>query len=292
MELSDLQELRSFESDVRQLLKSYQKQSTELSDLRNLLLSKDEEIERLQSEIRAVNRAYSNLKLARMIEVSDADLHNGKLRITRLVREVNKCIRLLSAEMGDIGDTDVASSSDITSSESTFTASEDIISTDEQPEEPSIESTQASVVSVVQESESATVNSDVVKSDEAIQKTSEDDAATVSHSENSDDELSTTKKESSSSVPTKDNLIQTSDSPVSCPTPKTSKRKKGAAKAEKSQESTTSPSTDSKVLPTEPLTLDLDTPSTPEMKELNLWNDNGMLPLFTTNEDKDEKSHK
>ena len=290
MELSDLQELRSFESDVRQLLKSYQKQSTELSDLRNLLLSKDEEIERLQSEIRAVNRAYSNLKLARMIEVSDADLHNGKLRITRLVREVNKCIRLLSAEMGDIGDTDVASSSDITSSESTFTASEDIISTDEQPKEPSIESTQASVVPVAQEP--ATVNSDVVKSDEAIQKTSEDDAATVSLSENTDDELSTTKKESSSSVPTKDNLIQTSDSPVSCPTPKTSKRKKGAAKAEKSQESTTSPSTDSKVLPTEPLTLDLDTPSTPEMKELNLWNDNGMLPLFTTDEDKDEKSHK
>lgn len=102
MEDSDLQQLRSFESDVRQLLKAYRKQQSELSDLRILLSSKEEEIERLHSELRSSERAYSNLKLARMIEVSDTDLRSGRLRITRLVREVNKCIRLLSAEMGDI----------------------------------------------------------------------------------------------------------------------------------------------------------------------------------------------
>lgn len=102
MESSDLQQLRSFESDVRQLLKAYRKQQCELTDLRVLLSSKEEEIERLQSELRERERAYSNLKLARMIEVSDSDLRTGRLRITRLVREVNKCIRLLSAEMGDI----------------------------------------------------------------------------------------------------------------------------------------------------------------------------------------------
>ncbi len=102
MEASDLQQLRSFESDVRQLLKAYRKQQGELAELRNLLSSREEEIERLQSELRSSERAYSNLKLARMIEVSDSDLRTGRLRISRLVREVNKCIRLLSAEMGEI----------------------------------------------------------------------------------------------------------------------------------------------------------------------------------------------
>ena len=160
MDRSDLHALRSFESEVRQLLAGYKKQQEELRSLHLLLSSKEEEIGQLQSSLRSYERAYSNLKTARMLEVSDGDIRSAKLRITRLVREVNKCIRLLSAEMGDIGDTDVASSSDITSSESTFTASEDIISTDEQPEEPSIESTQASVVPVAQEP--ATVNSDVV----------------------------------------------------------------------------------------------------------------------------------
>ena len=102
MNQADRLELRSFESDLRQLLKKHQELKSELASLRTLLSRRDEEIERLQSALRMSERAYSNLKIARMIEVSDSDLKEGKLRITRLVREVNKCIRLLSAEMGDI----------------------------------------------------------------------------------------------------------------------------------------------------------------------------------------------
>ena len=75
-----------------------------MRSLHLLLSSKEEEIGQLQSSIRSYERAYSNLKTARMLEVSDGDIRSAKLRITRLVREVNKCIRLLSAEMGDIGD--------------------------------------------------------------------------------------------------------------------------------------------------------------------------------------------
>ena len=95
---SDRIELRNFESEVRQLLKSYKSLKSEVGALRKQIALKDEEIERLEGELRNSRRLYSNLKTAKMLEVSDSDVKESKLRITRLVREVNKCIRLLSAE--------------------------------------------------------------------------------------------------------------------------------------------------------------------------------------------------
>ena len=59
---------------------------------------KESEISRLESALRDSRRQYNNLMTARMLELSDTDIKESRQRITRLVREVNKCIRLLSAE--------------------------------------------------------------------------------------------------------------------------------------------------------------------------------------------------
>ena len=99
---SDLIELRTFESDVRQLLKSYTKMKSELSSLQEELQQRVNEIERLERELSICRRMYSNLRTARILELSDSDIKESKVRITRLVREVNKCIRLLSAEVDEM----------------------------------------------------------------------------------------------------------------------------------------------------------------------------------------------
>ncbi len=98
---SDRIELRTFESEVRQLLKSHKSLKSELKNLRRELSLKESEISSLETELRNMRRMYSTLKTAKMLEVSDSDVKESKLRITRLVREVNKCIRLLSAEKID-----------------------------------------------------------------------------------------------------------------------------------------------------------------------------------------------
>ena len=102
MNQDDLQELRSFESDIRQLMKVLSQTRTELADVRTQLSRKETEIEELQSELRISRKEYTNLKTARMIEISDTDLKASKQKITRLVREVNKCIRLLSSDTEEI----------------------------------------------------------------------------------------------------------------------------------------------------------------------------------------------
>jgi hypothetical protein len=52
----------------------------------------------LHAEIGQCKKDYSNLKLAKMIEVSDSEMKNAKQRLSKLVRDVNKCIGLLSTE--------------------------------------------------------------------------------------------------------------------------------------------------------------------------------------------------
>ena len=71
----------------------------EIGDLYIEVDRKDEEIARLKAELRQSQSDYSNLKLAKMIEISDSELKGAKQRISKLVREVNKCIGLLSTDL-------------------------------------------------------------------------------------------------------------------------------------------------------------------------------------------------
>ena len=52
------------------------------------------ELERQKQEMKA---QYDNLKVARILELSDSDTRNARQKINRLVRDVDKCIALLKA---------------------------------------------------------------------------------------------------------------------------------------------------------------------------------------------------
>lgn len=92
-------QLKIFDGKVRQLLQSYQVMQKENADLYVEMDRKDEEIARLKAELRQSQSDYSNLKLAKMIEISDSELKGAKQRISKLVREINKCIGLLSTDL-------------------------------------------------------------------------------------------------------------------------------------------------------------------------------------------------
>ena len=58
----------------------------------------EEKIKKLEARISQAERDYQSLKMARMVEITDGDLEGAKNRLARLIREVNKCIALLSDE--------------------------------------------------------------------------------------------------------------------------------------------------------------------------------------------------
>ena len=89
--------LKKFEARVLRLMADFHALQKENSDLYSEIDTRDKQILSLKEELAQSKKDYSNLKLARMIEVSDSDFKETKQRVTQLVREVNKCINILSA---------------------------------------------------------------------------------------------------------------------------------------------------------------------------------------------------
>ncbi len=96
MTSEERQTMKKFEAKIRNVLAQYRVLKQENSDLYTELELKDEEIKQLKDQLAQSKNEYNNLKLAKIIEVSDSDLKESKNKISKLVREINKCINLLS----------------------------------------------------------------------------------------------------------------------------------------------------------------------------------------------------
>ncbi|MBF1403534.1 MAG: hypothetical protein KIC42_09105 [Prevotella histicola] len=88
--------LNTFAIRVRQMILQYEELKNENSDLYALVAQHEEEIKDLQSQLRQEQENYRTLKMAKMLEVTDGDMEVAKKRVTKLIRDVNKCITLLS----------------------------------------------------------------------------------------------------------------------------------------------------------------------------------------------------
>ena len=88
--------LRKFETRVRQMILQYKELEAENRELYELVDQKERDLEQAKAETETVRRDYANLKLAKMIEIGDNDLKNAKTRLSKLVRDVDKCIALLN----------------------------------------------------------------------------------------------------------------------------------------------------------------------------------------------------
>lgn len=88
--------LNTFATRVRQMILQYEELKNENSDLYALVAQHEEEIKDLQSLLQQEQENYRTLKMAKMLEVTDGDMEVAKKRVTKLIRDVNKCITLLS----------------------------------------------------------------------------------------------------------------------------------------------------------------------------------------------------
>ncbi len=88
--------LRHFETRVRQLILQYRDAQRENAQLRTQLEDLQLRAEQLHAENERLRDDYSKLKLAKMMSISDNDMKDAKLRISRLIREVDRCIALLN----------------------------------------------------------------------------------------------------------------------------------------------------------------------------------------------------
>ena len=92
----DKKQLNTFEGKLKHLIYLYKELKDENASLRQLVCNKDVEIERIENSRKELEEQYTRLKMARIISVQDNEIRDTKLRLARLVREVEKCIALLN----------------------------------------------------------------------------------------------------------------------------------------------------------------------------------------------------
>ena len=89
--------IENFESKLSRLMEAYTLLSDENTALREQLSTQSVELEKAREQYSLLEKSYSDLKLAKIISIDDEEFGNTQKRLSKLVREVDKCIALLNA---------------------------------------------------------------------------------------------------------------------------------------------------------------------------------------------------
>ena len=88
--------LNSFETQLRHLIYLHDELKRENAELKKLLENEKLKNEKGQAQYDELEDSYTNLKTATAISLNGSDVKETKLRLSKLVREVDKCIALLN----------------------------------------------------------------------------------------------------------------------------------------------------------------------------------------------------
>jgi predicted nucleic acid-binding Zn-ribbon protein len=90
--------IKTFETRLRQMILRFQELKKENKDLCAEVENGKKDIAALRAKLEQQQNDYDSLKMARMIEITDGNLDGAKDRLSKLIRDVNKCIAILSDE--------------------------------------------------------------------------------------------------------------------------------------------------------------------------------------------------
>ncbi len=88
--------INTFATRVRQMILKFEDIKHENAELYAMVDERDAKIKELQEKLTQAKHDYDSLKMAKMMTISDSDIETTQKRIAKLIRDVNKCITLLS----------------------------------------------------------------------------------------------------------------------------------------------------------------------------------------------------
>ena len=86
--------LSTFETQLRHLIYLHNELKHENAQLKEALEVKSNEYQKIQADFQQLEQRYTNLKTATTISQNGNDEKKIQLRLSKLVRKVNKCIEL------------------------------------------------------------------------------------------------------------------------------------------------------------------------------------------------------
>ena len=88
--------INTFATRVRQMILKFEDVKHENAELYAMVDERDAKIKELEEKLTQAKHDYDSLKMAKMMTISDSDMEGTQKRIAKLIRDVNKCITLLS----------------------------------------------------------------------------------------------------------------------------------------------------------------------------------------------------
>lgn len=87
--------MTGFEGKLHRLIHEYKKKELLNKELERKIEEKENSLKELQLRCSALEKSYNDLKQAKIISLSSTAIDETKERITRLVREIDRCIESL-----------------------------------------------------------------------------------------------------------------------------------------------------------------------------------------------------
>ena len=88
--------LTLFTTRIRQMILLYKDTKKDNNELYAMVDARDARIKQLEAQLTQTQQDYNSLKMTKMIEITDGDMESAQKRLAKLIREVDKCIKLLS----------------------------------------------------------------------------------------------------------------------------------------------------------------------------------------------------
>jgi len=88
--------LAVFEVRVRDLISLCDERKQKIEDVTMALKQKEAEVAQLMQKIEVLNAKYENLLMAKVVSANNGEMKDARMRLSKLVREVDKCIALLN----------------------------------------------------------------------------------------------------------------------------------------------------------------------------------------------------
>jgi predicted nuclease with TOPRIM domain len=84
------------QSRIRQLIGMYEELRTQNEQLGREKTELNEQSRLTEEKLKNLEEKYNKLKISKALIASSEDVHDAKLKVNRMVREIDKCIALLN----------------------------------------------------------------------------------------------------------------------------------------------------------------------------------------------------
>ena len=88
--------VKSLKERIDTIISLYENTKEERDKLLQEKVSLIDELKLKNTELDTINTKYNTLKIAKVVTASSDDSHEAKIKVNRIVREIDKCIALLN----------------------------------------------------------------------------------------------------------------------------------------------------------------------------------------------------